>query len=146
MLIRSIVLSLALFSPEGFAKINKNPNQQVQCLATAIYYEARGEPDLGKKSVGHVIMNRTKSGKYPNDVCSVILQKKQFSFVKNRKNLLTPPNNPAYNKILVMAEEIFHNHEVLVDPTNNALYFHANYVRPNWKKQIKFKIGNHVFK
>lgn len=145
-MLRSIVLSLALFSPEIFAKANKNPNQQVKCLATAVYYEARGEPDLGKKSVAHVIMNRTKSGKYPTDVCSVILQKKQFSFVKNRKTLLTPPSNPAYNKILAMAEEIFHNHDDLVDPTNNALHFHATHVRPNWKTPVKYRIGNHVFK
>lgn len=121
-----------------------NTKKQIDCLATAIYYESRGEPDLGKKSVGHVIMNRVESGKYPDDVCGVILQHRQFSFVK-RKNLLTPPKNEVYNNIRDLAENIYHNHETLKDPTGNALYFHSNKVNPKWKKTAKTKIGNHIF-
>ena len=143
MLIKSIfILNLLLFSTTILAKSHKN---QIECLATAIYYESRGEPDLGKKSVGHVIMNRVKSGKYPDDVCSVIYQQKQFSFFKKGKKLLTPPKTEVYNEIYDMAKHIYHNHERLNDPTNNALFFHATYVNPKWKKRAKIKIGKHIF-
>lgn len=143
MLTKSIFLFVLLsFSATLAAKPSKNHKQQIDCLATAMYYESRGEPDLGKKAVGHVIMNRVESGKYPSDVCSVILQHKQFSFVKKKK-VLTPPKNEVYNDIRDLAENIYHDKSK--DPTNNALHFHATYVNPKWKKRAKIKIGNHIF-
>ena len=46
----------------------------VACLAMAIYFEARGEPTLGQVAVGHVVMNRVHSERYPSDVCEVVKQ------------------------------------------------------------------------
>ena len=42
--------------------------ETVTCLAIAIYFEARGEPDVGQIAVGNVIVNRTKDPRFPNDV------------------------------------------------------------------------------
>src|SRR6187455_3088204 len=56
-------------------------SRDLQCLAQAIYFEARGEPLAGQLAVGAVIVNRTTSGRYPSDYCSVVTQRGQFSFV-----------------------------------------------------------------
>lgn len=48
--------------------------ETITCLAIAIYFEARGEPDVGQVAVGNVILNRTRDPRFPNDVCSVITQ------------------------------------------------------------------------
>lgn len=66
-------------------------NAALMCLALAIYAEARGEPEPGYWMVAAVVMNRVESPRYPNDVCAVIAQRKQFSFTAQPVQL---PNNP----------------------------------------------------
>ena len=50
------------------------------CLATAVYFESRGEPIEGQLAVADVVINRAASGRYPSDWCGVVKQKAQFSF------------------------------------------------------------------
>ena len=50
------------------------------CLVTAIFFEARDQPLMGQYAVAEVVMNRVASVKYPDDICSVVFQRKQFSF------------------------------------------------------------------
>ncbi|HJO66877.1 MAG TPA: cell wall hydrolase, partial [Sphingomonas sanguinis] len=57
-------------------------SEELRCLAGAIYFEGRGEPLAGQLAVAQVILNRTKSGRFPTDVCNVIKQRGQFSFVR----------------------------------------------------------------
>ena len=58
----------------------------MKCLATAIYFEARSEPESGQIAVAQVVLNRVKNPAYPNTVCGVVYQNKdkrnrcQFSF------------------------------------------------------------------
>ncbi len=59
------------------------------CLALALYHEARGEPSTGQMMVAKVIVNRMESKKFPSDMCGVIMQPRQFSFV--RKGLAPVP-------------------------------------------------------
>lgn len=52
----------------------------VECMAQAIYHEARGESERGKIAVGHVIINREKSGKWgKGGICRVVLAPNQFT-------------------------------------------------------------------
>src|SRR5688500_11742487 len=53
-----------------------------ECLATAVYFEARGEPLAGQLAVAEVVLNRSRSGRYPADICAVVKQPWQFSFVR----------------------------------------------------------------
>ena len=46
--------------------------QDHRCLAEAIYYEAGNEPMAGRHAVGHVVINRSRSGRYPNSICGVV--------------------------------------------------------------------------
>jgi len=49
--------------------------QDVECLARNIFYEAGSEPLEGKVAVGMVTLNRTQDERYPQTVCGVVRQR-----------------------------------------------------------------------
>jgi N-acetylmuramoyl-L-alanine amidase len=58
--------------------------RELNCLAGAIYFEAKSESLSGQLAVGRVIVARSKSGRFPNSYCGVVFQPSQFSFVRRR--------------------------------------------------------------
>lgn len=124
---------------------------ELHCLAMTLYHEARGEPDVGKIAVGHVVMNRVADERYPESVCGVMkqggsktLHRCQFSFwcdgVSDH-----PANAEAWAKSEAIARAIYWGYSQ--DPTEGALNYHADYVNPNWGKALVRgpKIGRHIF-
>src|SRR5262249_13224301 len=59
-----------------------NRDAEEECLAKAVYFEARGESLEGQLAVAQVIMNRAASGIYPPSICGVVTQPAQFSFIR----------------------------------------------------------------
>lgn len=114
--------------------------EHVDCMAKAIYYEARGEGQRGMVAVGHVIVNRTKSDKYPDDICSVIYQKHQFSWTKNPPKIV---DQTLLSRAYEVAMKVLRGDTK--DPTKGSLNFHATSVDPGWGKRPKAIIGNHIF-
>ena len=115
------------------------------CLSLAIFHEARGENKVGQYAVAEVIHNRTKHSDYPNDYCSVIKQKSQFSFVKNLKSLGSAPKYDleAWRKSVQIAKDFRQNKTNFV---GKALYFNTTRLGVRYKTNVKpVKIGNHVF-
>ncbi|HEX8302121.1 cell wall hydrolase [Sphingomonas sp.] len=117
-------------------------NSELNCLAIGVYYESKGEPLAGQLAVAEVILNRTTSGRFPRTVCSVIKQRGQFSFVRGGQ-LPTPPANAQWRKALAVAQVA--QKDLWDSPVANALYFHARYVSPGWKRARVGTVGNHVF-
>lgn len=130
---------------------------QIDCLAENIYFESKGEPKDGQIAVAFVTLNRVNSNLFPKQICEVVKQKTdkvcQFSWyceekpkaISMRKDL-TNFNNPVYNEILETAVNVYLNYDKLKDPTDGALFFHANYVQPGWKNLKKtVVIGKHIF-
>ena len=117
-------------------------DSELKCLAVGVYYESKGEPLAGQLAVAEVILNRTTSGRFPRSVCSVITQRGQFSFVRGGK-LPTPPANAQWRKALAVAQVA--QKDLWDSPAADALYFHARYVSPGWKRARVGTIGNHVF-
>lgn len=117
-------------------------DRELNCLAVGVYYEAKGEPLSGQLAVADVILNRTKSGRFPKTVCSVLAQRGQFSFVRGGK-IPTPPNNAQWRKALAVAQVA--QKDLWESPAENALFFHARYVRPSWNRARVATVGNHIF-
>jgi spore germination cell wall hydrolase CwlJ-like protein len=126
--------------------------KQLDCLTRNIYWEAASEPFEGKVAVAQVTMNRVDAGKFGNGVCGVINQKNvvyekvicQFSWVCETNH----KTKPIYQKYWKESEEVAK--KVLMENfrlpgLTDALYYHATYVSPNWKKQKVAQIGNHIF-
>jgi spore germination cell wall hydrolase CwlJ-like protein len=120
-------------------------SRDLQCLAQAIYFEARGEPLAGQLAVGAVIVNRTTSGRYPSDYCSVVTQPGQFSFVRRGRIPSPNENSLAWTNARAIAQ-IAHR-DLWQSPAGEALFFHARYVRPGWArtKVQTAAIDSHVF-
>jgi len=126
--------------------------QQLECLARNIYFEAAKEPFEGKVAVAQVTINRAESGKFPTDICKVIYQKNvfmekvvcQFSWYCETGAKFKPIHVSAYNECMAVAKKVLLE-GFRLDGLTEAMYYHANYVNPRWNKQKIATIGNHIF-
>jgi spore germination cell wall hydrolase CwlJ-like protein len=120
-------------------------DQQTSCLATAVYFEARGESLEGQLAVAHVVMNRAASGRYPSDWCSVVKQPAQFSFVRHGEFPQANTNCDAWRKAEAIAQLAAANIVPSISP--DVLWYHANYVAPSWRRNLQEvqQIGAHIF-
>ena len=120
-------------------------DEQANCLATAVYFEARGESVDGQLAVARVVMNRAASGKYPPDWCSVVKQPWQFSFVRAGQFPAVDTGSLAWARAQGVARLAIANVVPSVEP--DVLWYHATYVAPSWGRRLSFveKIGAHIF-
>lgn len=131
-------------------KFTKKQRKEIDCLATNMYHEAKGEGGIGWLAVGMVTMNRVNARRWPNTVCKVVYQNNgrvyQFSWAGTKKRL-TKPQEELYNEIYELAILIYLHHHNMYDVTYGAVFFHADYVKPFWSKKKKrtVKIGRHIF-
>ena len=121
------------------------------CLARAIYFEARSESELGQLAVAKVILNRTRDPNYPKSICGVVYQGSdrrnscQFSFacdgladeIKSKE---------AWNRSKRVAHKALAGDQS-IKAIAAATNYHADYVQPKWAKSMKrlIKIGRHIF-
>jgi spore germination cell wall hydrolase CwlJ-like protein len=114
----------------------------LQCLAGAIYFESKGEPLTGQLAVAEVIINRAKSGRFPADVCAVVKQRGQFSFVRGGQ-IPTINAGAAYRTAIAVAKVALA--DAWNSPAQKALYFNTADRRPSVRAIKVASIGNHVF-
>ncbi|WP_231958873.1 cell wall hydrolase [Altererythrobacter sp. B11] len=118
---------------------------EMRCLAEAVYFEARGEPLAGQLAVARVIVNRAESDAFPDDYCSVVKQRGQFSFVKSGRIPAVRASSSAWRRAEAIAR-VAHQ-ELWESAAGDALYFHAQRVRPKWasRKIARATIDSHIF-
>jgi spore germination cell wall hydrolase CwlJ-like protein len=114
----------------------------LQCLAGAIYFESKGEPLTGQLAVAEVIINRAKSGRFPADVCAVVKQRGQFSFVRGGQ-IPTITKGASYRTAVAVAKVALAS--AWNSPADKALYFNTPDRRPSVRAVKVASIGNHVF-
>jgi spore germination cell wall hydrolase CwlJ-like protein len=130
----------------------RDREKQLDCLAINIYREAGHEPFEGKVAVGQVTMNRVVDGRFGKDVCGVVYQKNvvmervicQFSWACDSVHRNRPINKPAYTESYEVAKKVLLE-GFRLDIMKKAMYYHADYVNPNWKLEKIGKIGRHIF-
>lgn len=120
-------------------------SSELECLAGAIYFEARGEPLTGQLAVAEVIINRSQSGRFPATYCGVVRQPGQFSFVRKGAIPQARRGTQAWRNAVAVAR-IAHGDQWQTH-AGDALYFHARSVRPSWshRKQALATIDSHIF-
>jgi N-acetylmuramoyl-L-alanine amidase len=119
-------------------------SRELECLATGIYFESKGEPLAGQLAVGKVIANRTQSGgRFPGTYCGVLSQRGQFSFVHGSRLPAVPRANRQWQTAVAIAKIVDQGLQQSV--AGNALFFHARYVSPGWRMKRVASIGNHIF-
>jgi spore germination cell wall hydrolase CwlJ-like protein len=137
-------LYATLLNPDAAAR-------ECRCLAEAIYFEARGEPEASQAAIAQVVLNRVRSGLYPQTICGVVCQNRrhyhacQFFFACRGKPLRI--NEPdAWDQAQRIAADVTSGSTYLSD-VGASTHFHANYVRPRWARRLEKKdvIGHHIF-
>ncbi|HEV7287329.1 cell wall hydrolase [Sphingomonas sp.] len=116
---------------------------ELNCLAIGVYYESKGEPLEGQLAVAEVILNRAKSGRFPASVCGVLTQRGQFSFVRGGRLPQPPASARAWKTALAVAQVA--RDDAWDSRVSNALFFHARYVSPGWRRARVGSVGNHIF-
>jgi spore germination cell wall hydrolase CwlJ-like protein len=122
-----------------------------KCLAEAVYFEARSEPEAGQAAVAQVVLNRVQSGLYPPSICGVVYQNRhrhnacQFSFACEGKSLRVTEGD-AWKNATRIAHEVLQGETYLAD-VGGSTHYHANYVKPRWARALKKMdvIGHHIF-
>jgi spore germination cell wall hydrolase CwlJ-like protein len=126
-------------------------DREQRCLAEAVYFEARSEPEEGQAAVAQVVLNRVKSGLYPSSVCGVVYQNRhrfmgcQFSFACEGKSLRITDAD-SWRSATRVASAVIEG-RTYVSEVGGATHYHADYVRPGWSRRLKRKdmIGRHIF-
>jgi hypothetical protein len=135
----------------SFALQGEDLDKAKKCLAEAIYFEARSEPEKGQYAVAQVVMNRTRTGYYPATVCGVVYENKnrrnscQFSFACDGKpDRVRDPKSWATAERI--ADDVLMNGAYLPD-IGTSTHYHATYVRPRWVRDMtdRHRLGTHVF-
>lgn len=142
----SFIASLAINS--SYPNPEEINRQEVFCLSKAVYHEGRGEPLIGKIAIGHVILNRVKSSSYPNTVCGVVYQPKQFTGIRFRKLGAGDFSRNSWKESVEVATLSYIG--FIDDPTNGAtMYYNPRKVNdPRWdftKLTLVGDIYNHRF-
>lgn len=159
---------IALFGPNVVESFEEEEAEEVQtieilvidskqrdCLARAIYWEARNQSLQGMIAVGLVVMNRVRDGQFANTPCEVVYQGCQFSWVCSKRNKQDPAkvgndnDKQAWAISISVANELLLMYDTFNDITKGAIYFHAYYVKPNWSTWKKIektvRIDDHIF-
>ncbi|HEX8526393.1 cell wall hydrolase [Allosphingosinicella sp.] len=125
--------------------ITQTADAEQDCLANAVYFEARGEPIEGQLAVAEVVLNRVASKRYPDTICEVVVQPAQFSFVRNRIIPRADRSSEAWRKAVAVARIAQAGTADAVG--SDVLWYHADYVSPSWGRRLdrQDKIGLHIF-
>ena len=164
-MIKEIVMSFMVATTSvDMPEVNAFRNQEAVCLAKNMYYEARNQGLAGQLAVSLVVMNRVKDDRYPNTICEVVEQgpvreswKKngvfypirnrcQFSWYCDGKS--DEPKEPTtYGRLLDISKDLVYGHLDVVDFTEGATHYHADYVFPAWRKSKTktVEIADHIF-
>jgi Cell wall hydrolyses involved in spore germination len=122
----------------------------VQCLAEAIYHEARGEDVYGQFAVAEVILNRVDLPNYPDSVCGVVHQNAehrnacQFSYACNGRSRAMV--EPAARRLANSIAQVMLSGAPR-ELTDGATHFHTTGVRPRWASTFHrtAQFGSHLF-
>lgn len=122
-----------------------------KCLARAVYFEARGEPERGQIAVAQVILNRVFSGYYPSDICGVVYQNAhrhlacQFTFACDKVRDVIRDSEAWERATRIAAGTL--DGKLWLSDVGKSTHYHATYVQPAWARTMRklSKIGVHMF-
>ena len=169
-MIREILTSALILMPVANAnELTKDERdaffqQEAYCLAQNVYFEARNQPAAGQMAVMSVTLNRVNDDRFPNTVCGVVYEgptrpswkgtgemipirhKCQFSWYCDGKSDEIK-NKDTFEEILLLSELVISGTMSIMDITEGATHYHADYVRPAWAetKTKTIEIEDHIF-
>ncbi|MFM9853397.1 MAG: cell wall hydrolase [Sphingomonadaceae bacterium] len=139
--------------PFAINRLTPDPSAQLnalECLTSAIYYEAASEPVTGQRAIAQVVLNRTRHPAYPNSVCGVVFQGSerktgcQFSFTCDG-SMARVPSPKLWTRASIIAQQALAGY---VEPSVGlSTHYHTIWVVPYWQSSLTkiATIGAHIF-
>lgn len=159
---KRLAMTPPVWKLESTFKLKRNEKQKIvaqrrirlaeeNCLAKAVYFEARSESELGQLAVAKVVLNRVKDPNFPKTICGVVYQGSdrrnscQFSFACDGV-ADEVRSKPAWDRSKRIAQKAIAGDQT-IRVIGAATNYHADYVRPKWAKEMRklIKIGRHIF-
>jgi spore germination cell wall hydrolase CwlJ-like protein len=123
--------------------VDDSLSNEEHCLASAVYFEAKGESLAGQLAVARVVLARANSGRFPSTLCGVIFQKGQFSFVRGASLPSIQTDSKHWRNAVAISNIALDNK--WKSPVEGALFFHARHVSPGWRLTRIGSVDNHIF-
>lgn len=120
-----------------------NLSKEMQCLAGTVYFESKGESLDGQLAVAKVVLARAESSRFPNSICGVVYQRKQFSFVRGGRMPKIHKGRKTWRNAVAIAK--IAKEDLWESKVEGSLFFHATYVSPGWKLKRVGRIDRHIF-
>jgi hypothetical protein len=125
-------------------------SQAIECLASAVYYEAGNQDENGERAVAQVVLNRVRHPAFPASICSVVYEGStrqtgcQFTFTCDG-SLNRRPDAEGWNRAMRVAQEAINGS--VYGPVGWATHYHADYVVPYWASRMAKNavVGAHLF-
>jgi spore germination cell wall hydrolase CwlJ-like protein len=125
-------------------------SRELECLADAVYYEARGETPSGQAAVAQVVMNRVRHPAFPKSICGVVFQGAynrtgcQFSFACDG-SMRHARDVGAWNRARKIAARALSGD--IANQIGAATHFHTLAVSPGWGPRLLrvAQVGMHIF-
>jgi Cell Wall Hydrolase len=125
-------------------------SQALQCLASAVYYEAGSQDTDGERAVAQVVLNRVRHPAFPSSVCGVVYEGStrptgcQFTFTCDG-SLYRRPDSEGWKRAYLVAQAALAGY--VYAPVGYATHYHADYVVPYWASTLAKSavVGAHIF-
>ncbi|MBB4614587.1 cell wall hydrolase [Novosphingobium taihuense] len=118
-------------------------SKELECLAGAVFFEAKSETLAGQLAVGRVIVARANSGRFPSSYCGVVYQPSQFSFIRGHAMPAINRDSRAWQTAVRIAR--IADEGLWKSPVEGAMFFHAAHVSPRWGKTRMARVDSHIF-
>jgi spore germination cell wall hydrolase CwlJ-like protein len=137
-------------SPARPFRLSAGSGRDLDCLADAVYYEARGETPAGQAAIAQVVLNRVRHPAFPKSVCGVVFQGAdagdncQFSFACNGA-MRRPKDGAAWARAEQIAARALSG--FVMPQVGQATHFHVAGAEPGWGPSLMrvAQVGLHVF-
>ncbi|WP_417620784.1 cell wall hydrolase [Parasphingorhabdus sp.] len=116
---------------------------EMQCLAGTVYFESKSESLKGQLAVARVVLARVASSRFPDSICGVVYQRRQFSFIRGGKMPRIDTGHRQWRNAVAIAKIAMN--DGWKSSVEGALFFHARYVSPGWRLKRLATIDNHIF-
>ncbi|MEO9599157.1 cell wall hydrolase [Parasphingorhabdus sp.] len=116
---------------------------EMECLAGTVYFESKSESLKGQLAVARVVLARVASSRFPNSICGVVYQRRQFSFIRGGKMPRINKGHQQWRNAVAIAKIAVN--DGWKSEVEGALFFHARYVSPRWRLKRMARIENHIF-
>ena len=163
-IVRGLVLLLSLLITSSAVLSSEEIKEtEINWLAKNVYFEARNQGVAGQLAVAMVTLNRVSDKRYPNTIREVVTQgltraswlsgeqvpiknKCQFSWYCDGK-ADTIADWKTFGKIKKLLLTYMKNRSTIIDITEGATHYHADYVMPDWAatKTKTIEIADHIF-